>query len=395
LIKVPASELSNRINSLKENLTALDPNWSVAAVMNKLNLFYFTGTQQNGVLFIPREGDALYFIRRSFERAQLESEFDNLIKFNSFRDVAEHVNFDCKDIYLEKEFVTLAHFERFNKYFGFENSKPLDFPISQTRAVKSEYELDLQKKSGEIHREVLEDIIPNYVKIGMSEAELSAHIMHQLMLKGHQGTARIAMYNTEMFLGNVCFGESSIHFNTFDGPGGIKGYSPAVPYFGSNEVKLEDNQLIFLDIGCGYHGYHTDKTVIYATGKLTDEAYKYHQMCVDIQNNCADLMVPGAIPSEIYEKIMTSLDEEFAKEFMGFGSGHVKFLGHGVGLVIDEYPVIAKGFDEPLKENIVMALEPKRGIKGVGMVGIENTFVITPEGAKSITGHGNDIIHIK
>jgi Xaa-Pro aminopeptidase len=71
---------------------------------------------------------------------------------------------------------------------------------------------------------------------------------------------------------------------------------------------------------------------------------------------------------------------------MGFGDRRAGFLGHGVGLQIDEMPVLAAGFDEPLAAGMVLALEPKKGIPGVGMVGLEDTFVVTPAGGRSLTG---------
>jgi len=83
---------------------------------------------------------------------------------------------------------------------------------------------------------------------------------------------------------------------------------------------------------------------------------------------------------------MTNLDPEFLANFMGFGDRRVGFLGHGVGLQIDEPPVIANGFDEPLVEGMVLALEPKKGVPGVGMLGTENTYVVAADGGRSITG---------
>ncbi len=72
---------------------------------------------------------------------------------------------------------------------------------------------------------------------------------------------------------------------------------------------------------------------------------------------------------------------------MGYKNRQVNFLGHRIGLQIDETPVIAKGFDDPIEEGMVFAIEPKRGIEDVGMVGIEKMFVITPVGGRSITGN--------
>jgi Xaa-Pro aminopeptidase len=106
------------------------------------------------------------------------------------------------------------------------------------------------------------------------------------------------------------------------------------------------------------------------------------------------MLKPGAIPADIYNTVMGGISEEFKTNFMGYGTRQVKFLGHGVGLHIDETPVIANGFKEPLQENMVIALEPKKGMTGIGMVGVEDTYIVTPQGGRCITGGGCDIIVI-
>jgi Xaa-Pro aminopeptidase len=107
------------------------------------------------------------------------------------------------------------------------------------------------------------------------------------------------------------------------------------------------------------------------------------------------MLTPGAIPSRIYETVLKSLDADFLHNFMGFGNGRAKFLGHGIGLLIDEPPALAQGFDEPLREGMALAIEPKKGIEGVGMVGIENTFLVTPHGGRSLTGCSPGLIPVK
>jgi Xaa-Pro aminopeptidase len=106
------------------------------------------------------------------------------------------------------------------------------------------------------------------------------------------------------------------------------------------------------------------------------------------------MLKPGAIPSEIYDSVISSLDDEFLQNFMGFGNRKVKFIGHGVGLQFDEKPVIAEGFDDPIQEGMVFALEPKNGIDKIGMVGIENTFVVTPKGGECISGDNPGLIPV-
>jgi len=151
-----------------------------------------------------------------------------------------------------------------------------------------------------------------------------------------------------------------------------------------------------VDIGLAVEGYHTDKTMVYMFGRpLPDDCVAIHRRRVEIQHHLGTLIRPGAIPSEIYSSVMDGLAPEFLQNFMGVGDRRANFLGHGVGLQINEMPVLAEGFDEPLVAGMVLALEPKKGIPGVGMVGIEDTFVIGPEGARSITGTSPGLILVK
>ncbi|MGZ7160962.1 MAG: M24 family metallopeptidase, partial [Methanobacterium sp.] len=191
------------------------------------------------------------------------------------------------------------------------------------------------------------------------------------------------------------FGESSIYPTYFDGASGNYGLSPAVPAFGSRHRKLKKGDLAFIDIGCAVEGYNTDKTMTYMFGRsIPQYAIDAHNKCVEIQNEVASMLKPGAIPSEIYTEIMNGLDEEFLQNFMGYGKRRVKFLGHAIGLLIDELPVIAEGFNMPLEEGMVFAVEPKKGIKDIGMVGIENTFIVTSSGGESITGKSEGLIPV-
>jgi Xaa-Pro aminopeptidase len=393
--KVPLTELKNRMKCFRERMDISNPEWEIAVIFSKINLYYFTGTMQDGMLIIPENGEATFWIRRSYERALDESLFPSIEPMNSFRDAAKSINGLPDTVYLETEVVPLALYQRFQKYFPFKNFKSVDPQICAVRAIKSEYELSLTRDAGRIHQHVLEDLVPEMLREGMSETDLATELFSVMVEEGHDGLCRFGMFDTEMFLGNVCFGESSIYPSYFNGPGGNYGMSPAVPPIGSHDRKLKKGDLVFIDVGCGVEGYNTDKTTTYMFGSpLPQFAIDAHNKCVDIQNEVASMLKPGAIPSEIYTTIMDKLDSEFLQNFMGFGSRKVKFLGHGVGLLIDELPVIAEGFDEPLQEGMVFALEPKKGIENIGMVGIENTFIVTAEGGECITGDNPGLIPV-
>lgn len=393
--QVPSTELQSRMSRFREQMSTANPDWQIAVIVSKINLYYFTGTMQEGMLWIPRNDDAIFWVRRSFERALMESAFTTIKPMNSFRDAAANIGKLPTHVYLETEAVPLAFYQRFQKYFPFEGTKPLDPQVAYTRAVKSSFELSLMERSGKIHQKVLETTVPQILEEGISEASFATRLFAEMVKEGHQGISRFAMYDTEMVLGHIGFGESSIYPTSFNGPGGNYGVGPAVPSLGSSTRKLKKGDLVFVDVGCGVQGYHTDKTVTYMFGTpLPDYAIEMHQRCVAIQHQIASMLRPGNIPSQIYDTIINSLDDKFLKNFMGYGNRQVKFLGHGIGLTIDELPVLAQGFDEPLQEGMVFAVEPKKGIEGIGMVGIENTFVVTPQGGRCITGNSPGLIPV-
>jgi Xaa-Pro aminopeptidase len=370
-----------------------NPEWELAILFSKVNQFYFTGTMQDGMLVIPRSDEAIYWVRRSYERAAEESLFPDIRPMKSYRDAASAMGRIPDTIHTEMEILPLAVFQRLQRYFPFRGAKSADAQIMAVRARKSAYELDLMKKSGERHRKVLEDLVPEILEEGMSEASLATRLLSVMMEEGHHGFTRFGMFDTNIGIGQLGFGESSLYPTYFDGPGGNYGMSPAMPFWGSRERKLKKGDLVYVDVAFGIDGYHTDKTMSYMFGQtIPEEAIAEHNKCIDIQKKAAALLKPGAIPANIYREVMDALDNEFLVNFMGYGNRRVKFLGHGIGLQIDETPVLAAGFEEPIEEGMVFAIEPKKGISGVGMVGTENTYLVSAEGGQCLTGSNPGLI---
>ena len=379
----------------RARLETARPDWQIALVFTKVNLYYFCGTMPDGMLVIPRDGEAVLWVRRSLERALDESLFPTITPMESLRDAAASMSTVPDTVFLETESVPLALFQRLQKHFPFSSAQPVNPHIAAVRAVKSPYELEHMARAGAIHRHVLEERVPAMLEEGMSEVELGTAIFSLLIAEGHHGVVRFAMFDTETVVGYVSFGESSVYPTAFNGTGGNYGLSPAAPVLGSRERKLKLGDLVYIDIGCGFEGYHTDKTMTYVLGEAAPAAAVEAQAkCVEIQHQVAAMLKPGAIPSIIYHTILQGLDADFQATFMGLGNRRPRFLGHGIGLVIDEPPVIADGFDEPLVEGMVLAVEPKKVIPDFGMVGIENTFVVTPNGGRSITGDSPGLIRV-
>jgi len=250
--------------------------------------------------------------------------------------------------------------------------------------------------SGARHHQALYDVMPGRIKPGQTERELSVTAWDVLLSLGHQGHMRMNAFGEEVFMGHVSAGDSGNYPSVFNGPLGLRGEHPAIPFMGYAGKVWKAGEPLAMDIGFTLEGYCTDKTQIYFAGsaaKIPDAVRAGHDFCVEVQDYVARNLRPGSIPSEIYAHCLAWAKRAgFDDGFMALGANKVSFLGHGIGLTIDGYPVIAGGFDEPFESGMVMAVEPKFGIPGVGMVGVENTFEVTDAGGVCLTGDVYDIV---
>ena len=392
---VPASELETRLERFRRAMDAAHPGWEMAAVNHKVAMYYFTGTIQEGVLLI-RPQDAVFWVRRSFERACNESHFSDIRPMHSFREAAAFYGGAPKVMYVETKKATLDWERMLHKYFAFEELGSFDSVLQDLRMVKSEYELKQMEQSGAIHETVLDLVAPKLIHGGISEAQLAIAIYSEMVQRGSHGTARFNQALGEEAVGIASFGKSGLVRTGFDGPGGTDGTCIAVQSIGNAFRKLQSGRLVYLDIPCGFDGYHTDKTVVYYYGDLAKDEQSKHlmeaqQRCLELEQEVVRLMVPGEPIENLYLRTMDKFDNIYGDAFMNGG----KFLGHSIGLVMDEAPAIAKGFKQPLQPGMTFAVEPKIALPGLGMVGTENTYVVTEKGARSLTGSSHLLREVK
>lgn len=394
-MKLPKAESDRRIQTLFDGLNAGGKAWDSAIIINRVNQYYFTGTIQDGILIIRRDGDISLFVRRSLEIALAESPLAHICPMRSYRDLQAIYQAGLGRTYVETEFVPVAVLERIMKYLNIEELLPLDRIVTRIRSVKSGYELGFIEEAGEKHKRVLIGAVPGLLRESMSEAQFMAELYRAMVYEGHQGLIRFSNFQCEITIGQMGFGESTLCPTNFDGPGGMRGLSPAAPSIASGERLLKRGDLVFVDMAFGVMGYHTDMTQVYCfKGRPSDEALRLHRECMEVEAAAARLLRPGNVPSAVYAEAVSGISPELGRNFMGYGNRRVAFLGHGVGLFVDEYPIIVKGFDEPLQRNMVVALEPKTGVEGVGTVGVEDTYIVTDEGGRCVTGGGAEIMEV-
>ena len=371
-------------------------------IFSRLNIYYFTGSFANGVFWLPLHGEPVLFCRRGVERSRIESPLTHICSFKSYGDIESILNglgFSLPEqVAAEMNGLSWALSNSLTKYFSSRRFIPADKIIGMSRAKKSDWELTILREAGSKHARCLTRLLPPFLHDGISELEICHKISELFFSEGHLGILRMENYGEEVFLGHISVGDSANYPSTFNGPVGLRGVHPATPYMGSADVKWTAGKPLIIDNGFTLAGYITDKTQVYWLGKIETmpaNAIEAHTFCIDLQNEIAESLRPGILPSALWNQCLAKVERSPWKSgFMGLGTNKVSFVGHGIGLAIDEYPVLTTGFDYPLEAGMTIALEPKIGIPGFGMVGVENTFEVTPSGGKCLTGENFDIISV-
>ncbi|WP_457571015.1 M24 family metallopeptidase [Desulfovulcanus sp.] len=393
LEKMEEKEIARRLRRLRGLWEKECPDCQGVFIFSRLNIYYFAGTWSNGLLFIPFEGEPILMCRRGQIRAKLESPLKNIVPFKSYGQV-EAILHDFghslpQTIGVEKTGISWALADSLQKRVVQRTFLAIDQLIARTRALKTEWEIKKMDLAGRRHHQALYHLLPQKIKPGMTERGISIKVWEIFFALGHHGMMRMQNCGEEIFLGHVAAGDSANYPSVFNGPVGLRGQHPAVLHMGYAGKIWQENEPLVVDVGFCLEGYQTDKTQVYFPEKWKPrpEVVDAYKVCVEVQQFLAENLKPGAVPAHLYEQALKIAEKSgFGEGFMALGANKVKFVGHGIGLAIDEYPVIAKGFDEPLGENMVLALEPKIGLPGIGMVGVENTFLVTANGGRCLTG---------
>jgi Xaa-Pro aminopeptidase len=353
-------------------------------VLQNVDQFYLTGTLQNGVLWFPREGEPVFAVRKSYERAKIESPLKNIVPLKSYSQLPELIPNPGQTLGFEFDVIPVGLYQQVSKQFP--HSRQVDGvkPLREARGVKTRYEVDCIRRAAAMLDKAFLDI-PSQLREGMAEFELAARIEYVMRMAEHQGTLRVRRFNMEIYYGAVSFGETSAYPHNFDGPVGVRGLYPAVQAMGSRR-KLKRGDPIMVDVCGGYAGYIADGSRTYSLGPVSQQMQDTHHFILDLNSWIETQLRPGAIPSEVYARIQDRVGKtDFAPHFMGAGENQVRFVAHSVGLELDETPVIAPKFDTPLEAGVVLAVEPKIFYPGLGGVGVENTYLITDKGCERLT----------
>ncbi len=357
-----------------------------------IDVYYFSGTRQNSTLWIPVSGEPLLLARKSFSRAKMESPLSDIRPFPSSKEFSAVIGEDVRKIGFTFDVAPVAQLNFYNKLLPGREFIDISPQNREIRSIKSPFELEQLRQSARQLCSVF-SAVPQFLKSGMRELDLAAEFECHLRKAGSEGYIRMRAFNQELFLGLAVSGGGA-SYGFFDGAVTGKGLSSAAPQGASTELIVE-NQPVFLDYTGVINGYITDMTRIFVIGELDPELQQAFDVSLKIQSYLQSALKPGAICEELFKNAAQMADESgLGNYFMGMPGENAKFVGHGVGLELDEFPVIALGFKMPLKAGQTIAIEPKFVIPGKGVIGIENTFVVTPAGGEKITDIPDEIVYL-
>ena len=382
---VPAAEVAGRLAGLQAGLSArgLD----AAVIVQNADLYYFSGTVQRAFLYVPASGEATLFVRKLAARARLETPLTGTVELDGPRDlpglVARRYGALPRRVGLELDVLPVLEYRRLEKLFPEAAFEDIGRDIVRQRAIKSAWEVTRIRAAAALAVAVCE-LIPGILREGLTEAAFAGLVEAEARRLGHEGIIRMRAFNQEMFYGQILSGVSGTAPSYLDTPLAGTGLSPAIAQGVSFKPIRRGDHVVF-DFVPVREGYIADFTRIFALGELPGELRRAYEAALRIEAAVVAAARPGVTCRALYESALAgAASEGLAAFFMGHGAGQVRFIGHGVGLELDELPVLASS-DLELAEGMVFALEPKFVLPGLGAIGIENTWLVSPSGLALIT----------
>ncbi len=382
---VPEAEIQKRIYKFQEDLQkkGLDG----ALILKNVNLFYFSGTIQSSVLFIPEEGEPILMVFKGHERVLRESPLKHILPVKGrahIKKILRELKFNRSKIGMEMESIPVNLYLRYQQLFPEFEWVDVSESILKIRMIKSPYEVEQIRKAAQIlHHGYL--TIKEFIKEGMTELEVDGYLAFLARREGHMGVLRMRSWNQEMTHAHVLSGESGTVLSFLDSPHGGYGNTPAMAQ-GASFRRIRKNEPIGIDYGVGVNGYVADQFRTLVIGDLEDELKNAHELSVELHQLFVKEAKPGVSCSELYHCLIKKVRSAgLIDYFNGFGEGKAKFIGHGLGLEIDEYPIIAPRFNQKLQPGMVIALEPMFVFPGKGIVGLEDDYLITDSKVERLT----------
>ena len=375
----------NKIISALKNVGA-----DACLLSTSVNIYYASSRIIIGYVYIDINGNTVHLVRRP-NNVTGENVFF-IRKVEQLAEILGGLNIEMpKKLVVEGDEISFGEWSRIAACTGAElvNGSAL---LRLVRSVKTEFEISQLALSAEIQSEVLRKVPSVYTK-GMSDHEFSVEVEKLFRLAGCLGLFRIYGGTMEAYMGSVLAGENACAPSPYDFALGGAGMHPSLP-LGHNGSPLKEGQTVMVDINGNFTGYISDQSRTFSIGKLPQYAYDAHNVSIEIQDAIAERGKPGVSCEELYQlSLEIAKKHGLEKHYMGL-TQQAKFVGHGIGLVINELPVLCDRNKAVLEVGNTIALEPKFVFPEVGAVGTENSYVVTENGMKKLTSAPEEIIDL-
>lgn len=384
---VPQAEITRRVAYFQDRLE--ESGIDLALIGQAADLFYYTGTVVEGFLAVAPAGTPALLVRRPRRRLVAGKHPWPLAFYRDVKEIpgllAAAGPLGAGPLGLELDVMPAALYRQFKEIiFPHRPVKDLSILIRRQRMVKTPYEIEQLRRAAGMLDQAFE-IIPGLLKPGVTELEVAAALEYRLRLLGHQGLVRTRRWNLEQFFGHVLSGRAGLQASYIDAPSGGFGLGPAFPQ-GASMRKIAPGEPLSVDLAGCAGGYIADMTRMYALGSLPERAWEVYRAVEEMYRIFEDGARPGVMPGDLHRRLWQEVRGRGLEDyFMGPGDERVSFIAHGVGVELDEYPFITARFPYFLEENVVLAFEPKFFLPDMGMIGQEDTGVITPSGVEWLT----------
>jgi Xaa-Pro aminopeptidase len=388
--KVPSGEIDRRIKKIKKELqgNGQDNEIDGLFIVQRVDLFYFSGTAQTGFLYIPAEGQPVLFIKRYLPRAREESSIKNVIEIKSIKEVPGLIVDFCGKlsgtIGFEFDVLPVRDFNFYKKLFDVDKFVDGSHLIHKVRMIKSDWEIEQIEKTAELSQKTFE-YMKSAIRPGLTEMEFAGMYETFARKHGHGAKLRVRDYQTEGYPWHILSGTNGGLLGLLDSPASGEGTSAAFPCGGGNKLLAPDEP-IMIDLGSVLNGYHMDETRMFAIESMPGRAMDACRAAIEIHDAVLEKVKPGISIDELFlHSVETANSLGYAEPYLGPSGHEVNFVGHGIGLELIEHPIIAKGKDVLLKPGMTFALEPKMVFENEFSAGIESVFLVTDTGARLIS----------
>jgi Xaa-Pro aminopeptidase len=384
--RVPAEEIARRTRAAQAEIQRRQ--WDGIFIVQRVDLFYFSGTAQNGFLYLPAEGSPLLLVKRSVARAREESALEQILEIGSVREVPGIIADACgrkpQRLGFELDVLPVNEFRFYRGLFEAAHCEDASPLILHVRRLKSPWEIQQLQATAEMTRSTF-DYMRAVIRPGLSEMEFAGMFEAYARSLGHGGKLRVRHHNTEGYPWHVLSGPSGGMVGLLDSPASGAGTSAAFPA-GAGARRLCADEPIMVDLGAVMNGYHLDETRMFAVGSMPEKALRASQAAIDLHDSLLDRIRPGATAAELFDHARAmAASLGYGDVFLGPAGHQVSFIGHGIGLELIEPPIIARGRDIPLEPGMVLAIEPKMVFAHEFAAGVESVFEVTETGSRLIS----------